>query len=98
MLARELLDRAERTLIDSPSVDHWQPGRERVEAEELLEFVLGDFPDLDDEISSTARRRFERLVGRRASGEPVPLITGSFVFRGLEMKVRPGVFIPRDSS
>ena len=85
--------------MQSPSVDHWQKGREQLEAEELLEFVLGEFPDdLDEEVSAPARRRFERLVARRATGEPVPLITGSFEFRGLRMKVRPGVFVPRDSS
>jgi release factor glutamine methyltransferase len=69
-----------------------------MEAEELLEFVLGELPDLDEEVPAPARRRFERTVARRATGEPVPLITGFFVFRGLEMKVRPGVFVPRDSS
>jgi release factor glutamine methyltransferase len=97
--ARQLLDRAEDVLVESPSVDHWQAGRERLEAEDLLEFVLGEFPDdLDDEVTAPARRRFERLVARRATGEPVPLITGTFEFRGLRMKVRPGVFVPRDSS
>src|SRR5438132_5838861 len=96
--ARELLDRAEKALIDSSSVDHWQSGRERIEAEELLEFVLGEFPEDDDDVSAPARRRFDRLVARRATGEPVPLITGVFEFRGLQMKVRPGVFVPRDSS
>jgi len=95
---RDLLEEAEQTLIESPSVDHWQKGRERIEAEELLDFVLGDTPDPDEEVSATARRRFRRLVARRATGEPVPLITGSFVFRELQMKVRPGVFVPRESS
>jgi release factor glutamine methyltransferase len=98
MRARDLIDRAEQLLVESPSVDHWQPGRERIEAEELLEFVLDRLPDDDDPIPSGPRRRYERLVARRATGEPVPLITGSFVFRGLRMKVRPGVFVPRDSS
>ena len=98
MRAWELLDRAEKTLIDSPSVDHWQKGRERIEAEELLEFVLGDLPDEDDDVPASARRRYERLVARRATGEPVPLIMGFIEFRGLEVSVRPGVFVPRDSS
>jgi len=96
--ARDLLDRAEKTLVDSPSVDHWQAGRERIEAEELLEFVMGKLPADDDVVPAPARRRFDRLVARRATGEPVPLITGLFEFRGLQMKVRPGVFVPRDSS
>jgi release factor glutamine methyltransferase len=84
--------------VDSPSVDHWQKGRERIEAEELLEYVLGELPDDDDDVPAPARRRFERLVARRATGEPVPQILGFMEFRGLRVGVRRGVFIPRDSS
>jgi len=98
MRARDLLDDAERTLIDSPSVDHWQRGRERIEAEDLLEYVLGEFPEDDDEVPAAARRRFLRLVARRATGEPVPQILGYLEFRGLRLGVRRSVFMPRDSS
>src|SRR5438552_17968984 len=98
MRAGDLIDRAERTLIESPSVDHWQKGRERIEAEELLEFVLGDLPDEDDDVPAAAARRYQRLVSKRATGMPVPQITGFMEFRGLRLRVRPGVFIPRDSS
>jgi release factor glutamine methyltransferase len=35
---------------------------------------------------------------RRVSGEPVQLITGQAVFRGLQIAARPGVFVPRDST
>jgi release factor glutamine methyltransferase len=38
------------------------------------------------------------MVERRASGEPVQLIKGHAVFRGLEIEARPGVFVPRDST
>src|SRR5438105_13999430 len=98
MRARDLLDDAERTLIESPSVDHGQKGRERIEAEDLLEYVLGEFPEDDDEVPSAARRRFLRLVARRATGEPVPQILGYLEFRGLRLGVRRSVFMPRDSS
>jgi release factor glutamine methyltransferase len=38
------------------------------------------------------------MIARRASGEPVQLITGQAVFRGLQIAARPGVFVPRDST
>jgi release factor glutamine methyltransferase len=38
------------------------------------------------------------MIARRASGEPVQLITGEAVFRGLQIAARPGVFVPRDST
>ena len=42
--------------------------------------------------------RFEALVERRATGEPIPYIKGYAEFRGLELLTKPGVFVPRDSS
>lgn len=98
MITSELVEWAERTLKESPAIDHWQTGRERIEAEELLEFLLGDLPDPDDEMPTFIRRRYERLVERRATGEPVPHIKGFVEFRGLRLLARPGVFVPRDSS
>ncbi|MFN2545781.1 MAG: class I SAM-dependent methyltransferase [Actinomycetota bacterium] len=94
----EVIDRAEDILLASPSVDHWQKGRERIEAEEMLEHLLGHELDADDEVPAAIRRRFERLVARRATGEPVPQILGFVEFRNLTLKVRRGVFVPRDSS
>ena len=38
------------------------------------------------------------LIERRAGGEPIPLITGSIDFLGLDVLAEPGVFIPRHSS
>jgi release factor glutamine methyltransferase len=97
--AGDLLDHAERTLRASPALDHWQKERDRIEAEELLAFVMGgEEPDADEEIPASARNRFEGLVRRRATGEPVPYITGHVEFRGLELLAEPGVFVPRDSS
>ena len=97
--AAEILDRAVRTLEASPAIDHWQRDREAIEAEDLLCYTLGvDDVDPDDEVPSGARRRFERMIARRADGEPVQLIKGFAVFRGLEILARPGVFVPRDST
>jgi release factor glutamine methyltransferase len=96
--ARRVLERGTATLRASPSIDHWQRGRERIEAEDLLAYVLGAEPDPSDEIPEMARRQFARLVGRRAGGEPIPYIKGFTTFRRIELIAKPGVFVPRDSS
>jgi release factor glutamine methyltransferase len=97
--ARKLLDQAVKTLKASPAIDHWQKGRERIEAEDLLMHVMdGEDPDPADDIPGGARRRFEAMVRGRATGEPIPFIKGYAEFRGLELIAAPGVFVPRDSS
>ena len=96
--AGRVLDRAVKALKASPSLDHWQRGRERIEAEDLLEHVVGEELDRDDDVSQKQRRRFEALVDRRVEGEPIPYIKGYSEFLGLELLARPGVFVPRDSS
>jgi release factor glutamine methyltransferase len=96
--ARKVLDEAVKVLKASPAIDHWQRGRERIEAEDLLWHVTGEEPDPRDDVSDADRRTFERLVRRRATGEPIPLIKGYTEFRGLDLFVRPGVFVPRDAS
>src|SRR5262245_10228697 len=99
MNAREVLGEAVVTLKASTALDHWQRDRERIEADELLCFAMGvDRVRPQDEVPPGVRRRFLRMVGRRATGEPVQLITGFAVFRGLELVARPGVFVPRDST
>jgi release factor glutamine methyltransferase len=98
MEARRLLARAVRQLKASPAIDHWQQGRERIEAEDLLMHVLGEDPEPSDDVSGKDRRRFEALIDRRATGEPVPYIKGYAVFRDIELTTKPGVFVPRDSS
>jgi release factor glutamine methyltransferase len=44
------------------------------------------------------RRRFAIMVARRIAGEPVARIRGRFAFRGLDLVVGDGVFVPRTSS
>ena len=99
MNAAELLDRAVERLEASTAIDHWQKDRELIEAEDLLAHALGvdDF-DEDDEIPERVRRRFDAMIERRATGEPVQLIKGYAEFRGLRLIAKPGVFVPRDSS
>jgi release factor glutamine methyltransferase len=98
--AGKLTDRAVKTLKASTSIDHSQRGRERIEAEELLNFALGveEDPDPSEEISGKVRRSFEAMVDRRVTGEPISFITGYAEFRGLELIAEPGSFVPRHSS
>ena len=96
--ANEILDDAERLLKASDRIDHPHAGKERFDGEELLEFILGRSPRAREEIPAPAVRRFRRLIERRASGEPVAYITRSATFRGLDLEVRPGGFIPREST
>jgi release factor glutamine methyltransferase len=53
------------------------------EADELLARAAGDTELL------------ESLVARRLTGEPLAWITGSVAFCGLELRVDPGVYVPR---
>ncbi len=98
MKARALLKEGIATLRASDAIDHWQKDREKIEAEDLLAFVMGDDPDPGDRIPERDRREFLELIDRRATGEPIPYIKGFTEFRGLELISEPGVFVPRDSS
>lgn len=98
---RQVLDRAAKAIRASTAVDLWRPSDARVNAEELLGFVMGRAitgKDLDSQVPGPARRRFGRLLVRRVAGEPVAMILGKTEFRGLELRVRRGVFVPRSSS
>jgi len=46
-------------------------------------------------VPPVARRRFDLLLKRRASGEPLQYLRGRVEFFGMEFDVRPGVLIPR---
>jgi len=98
MKARALIRNGTARLKDSPAIDHWQKGREKIEAEILLIDLMGEEPDPDDKISAAKQRRYEEWIERRFTGEPVAHITGVTDFRGLDLIVKPGVFVPRDSS
>lgn len=98
MKAKKLVQEAVGALKASEAIDHWQKHRERYEAIDLLGFVLGEpFAD-DDPVNPAQAERFRALVVRRVTGEPIPYIKGETEFRGLILKVEPGVFVPRDSS
>ncbi|SFS00251.1 release factor glutamine methyltransferase [Microbacterium sp. cf046] len=55
----------------------------------LAAAIRGDVLGMDD------ARRFQALVARRATREPLQHLTGTAPFRHLELRVGPGVFVPR---
>lgn len=73
-------------------------GDERLQARELLEHAAGSDVYDDDLIDARTARRYEGLLERRAKGEPVAYIRGYEEFRGFRLTVKPGAFIPRDST
>lgn len=48
-----------------------------------------------DRLTALDAQRLDRLVERRATREPLQHITGTAPFRHLELRVGPGVFVPR---
>jgi release factor glutamine methyltransferase len=95
----QLLALGERVLQDSSHLfeDHVHIDLAR----ELLVTALGTEEDgLDDDYEPPRgkRDRYLALIARRAAGEPQPFLTGRIEFYGLDLKVWPGVFVPRPSS
>jgi release factor glutamine methyltransferase len=89
---RTLLADAARRLasagIDSPRVDAELLLAEVLDVPRTRLVTLGDVPD-------AAALIFAEHVERRAAREPLQHITGTAPFRGLELRVGPGVFVPR---
>jgi release factor glutamine methyltransferase len=102
ILAGDLLEEGAARLKRSPAIDHWPAQRHRWEAEALLAFALGTDDDnqVDQQavVPDSAVRRYRSMVRRRAGGEPMAHILGWTEFRGMRIAVRPGAFVPRQSS
>jgi release factor glutamine methyltransferase len=96
--ARQILREAEKAFKKSEGFDHVHAGKELADAEELLDFLLGREHDEDEEIDASTTNRFRSFVRRRATGEPNAYIIGEATFHDLKLEVRPGAFIPRQSS
>jgi release factor glutamine methyltransferase len=96
--AGQLLRDAVGVFKKAEAIEHPNGGKDQVDAEDLLSFVLGREADPDDEVEAAGARRFRRLVSRRAAGEPPAYLTGRTLFLDLELEVRRGAFIPRESS
>jgi release factor glutamine methyltransferase len=102
--AADLVRESAVRLKESPAIQHWPADRERRDAAALLSFALGDREASDELVHPDAvvparpRAVYRRLIDRRASGEPMAHILGWTTFRGLRIAVRPGSFVPRQSS
>jgi release factor glutamine methyltransferase len=71
-----------------------------LEAELLLLHVLGLdrvhlYQRLTEEVPPAAYKRYQRLIGRRLSHEPLAYILGHREFFGLDLVVTPAAIIPR---
>ncbi|MCK4413034.1 MAG: peptide chain release factor N(5)-glutamine methyltransferase [Candidatus Eisenbacteria sp.] len=78
-------------------------GNPRFEAELLLAEALGRprvflFTHPDARPNAAQRARFDELLGRRLSGEPLQYVLGTADFRHLTLRVGPGVLIPRSET
>jgi len=95
------IDKAVRKIDRSTAIDHWDRNLGRYDAEELMSEVLGrklTKAALSRVLDAESSRRYTAMVERRVSGEPIPRIMGHYTFRGMDLLVREGVFVPRASS
>lgn len=76
--------------VDSPALSA-QLFAEQVFALSRVQLII----ELESVIDSAKAVEFDKLVKRRAAGEPVAYILGVKEFFGFEFKVGPGVLIPR---
>jgi len=72
----------------------------QVDAELLLRHCLAETRSglwlrAHERVEPDAMTAFGALVERRAAGEPLQYLTGTQLFRGIEMRVGPGVLVPR---
>lgn len=95
--AGEVIEAARKHLVRHVD-DFSRRGDERNQARELLEHAAGGALDDEHPIDERIHSRFYRLIDRRSTGEPVAYITGYEEFRGLRLSVKPGAFIPRQST
>lgn len=78
-------------------------GNPRFEAELLIAHALRRpriflFTHPEYAPTEEERTRFDELLGRRLSGEPLQYVLGTAQFRELTLKVGPGVLIPRSET
>lgn len=68
-----------------------------VDARWLMEAATGRDPRRDPQapLAVDAEQGLARLVARRCAREPLQLVIGTTAFHDIELRCRPGVFIPR---
>jgi len=83
----ETAERLRVARVPSPEVD----------ARWLVEAAAGRDPRRapDEVLDERAARELDALVLRRRRREPLQLVLGTAAFRDLELRCRPGVFVPR---
>lgn len=73
-------------------------GSPEYDAADLLAHVMGTTRGglvLVDDVTVEQQTRFDALVARRVTREPLQHLTGTAAFRYVELAVGPGVFVPR---
>ena len=75
-------------------------GVDRLDAQLLLGHLLGRprswlIAHGDDELGAGYRQSYQRLLERRADGEPLAYLVGEREFHGLSFAVTPAVLVPR---
>jgi release factor glutamine methyltransferase len=95
--AKDLIGAGRKRLLGDAS-RRSRTGDEAVQALELLWHAAGRELDDDEIIDQQTRRRYEAFLERRVRGEPVPYIRGYEEFNGLRFAVKPGAFIPRQTT
>jgi len=92
--------RALRTRLDAATARLAAAGvpSPQADAAALAAYALGT-EGLDvlqpPELDPGFEQRYQELIDRRSRREPLQLITGRATFRYLDLRVRPGVFLPR---
>ncbi len=97
MKAEKLLKQAKKTLVEANDRFGWQ-GDEWDQAWDVLAHVLGRQPDTDEKVSASDEKKFNKLIKRRTTGEPLAFILGWVDFLDFRMEVRSGAFVPRLTS
>ena len=87
-LVREAAEQLAAAGVESSTYDA------RVLLAHALEVDLGALP-LVDSVTDDQHTAYAALVARRATREPLQHLTGTAAFRHVELKVGPGVFVPR---